>query len=270
METQVDPDLRRGAWVQPVNRWQGAENSIHNDAVARQVGLRGGTIPGTVHLNHFRPLMDDLFGDRWLINGTISMFYTYATTHLEDVRAVVKAPPGRCWDKDAIFPAWVETQDGKTVCKGTVAIGVPDALSYVRGLGLESAPEGTNRIASGVRPGTELRKIEGFVVGSDEGENGIVLAPQAMFHALMSNFLRGQINQPAVGFYGATEVALRNGPIRIDHPYSKTGRVVCVGMSDKTEFAWVDSELHDADGRLVAEMRHLTRWMKVSSPLWKS
>jgi hypothetical protein len=26
----------------------------------------------------------------------------------------------------------------------------------------------------------------------------------------------------------------------------------------------------DADGRLIAEMRHLNRWMKVSSPLWKA
>ena len=82
--------------------------------------MRGGTIPGTVHLNHFRPMLDELFGDRWLINGAVSMYYTYATSHLEDVRAVIKAPPGRCWDEDAVFPAWVETPDGKTVCKGTV------------------------------------------------------------------------------------------------------------------------------------------------------
>jgi hypothetical protein len=40
-------------------------------------------------------------------------------------------------------------------------------------------------------------------------------------------------------------------------------------VTDKTEFVWVDSELTDASGRLIAEMRHLTRWMKGSSPLWK-
>ena len=47
-----------------------------------------------------------------------------------------------------------------------------------------------------------------------------------------------------------------------------TGRVIGVGQSAKTEFAWYDSELHDSDGRLIAEMRHMTRWMKISSPLW--
>jgi len=36
------------------------------------------------------------------------------------------------------------------------------------------------------------------------------------------------------------------------------GRVVCVGVTDKTEFVWVDSELTDASGRLIAEMRRLT------------
>jgi hypothetical protein len=267
MTTTTVEDLRQGAWMQPVNRWQGADNSIHNDEVARSVGMRGGTIPGTVHLNHFRPLMDELFGDRWLINGTVSMYYTYATAHLEDVRAVIKAPAGRCWDLDAIFPAWVETPEGKTVCKGTVSIGSPSTPNYVRSLPLESAPAGANRIVAGVKPGTELKRIDEFVF--ETGEDGIVRDPQSMYGALMSNFLRGQIAQPAVGFFGATEVALRNGPIRTNTPYVKTGRVVCVGVTDKTEFAWVDSELTDSAGRLVAEMRHLTRWMKASSPLWK-
>ena len=41
-----------------------------------------------------------------------------------------------------------------------------------------------------------------------------------------------------------------------------------VGASPKTEFAWFDSELSDETGRVVAEMRHMTRWMKASSPRW--
>jgi hypothetical protein len=97
-----------------------------------------------------------------------------------------------------------------------------------------------------------------------------VREPQSMYGALMNNFLRGQIAQPAVGFFGAAEIQLRHGPIRTHTAYVKTGRVVCVGASDKTEFVWVDSELTDTGGRLIAEMRHLTRWMKASSPLWKA
>src|SRR5271170_6798356 len=178
METRMADEHRLGAWVQPVNRWQGADNSIHNDAVARSVGMRGGTIPGTVHLNHFRPLLDELFGDRWLINGAISMCYTYATAHLEDVRAVIKAPPGRCWDEDAIFPAWIEMKDGKTVAKGTVSIGSPPTPNYIRGLTLESSPAGANRIfKAGV--GTEAPRLENFVIAANE--EGIVRSPTWMF-----------------------------------------------------------------------------------------
>src|ERR1019366_7912001 len=105
----VTAEPRLGAWVQPVNLWQGAENSIHNDEVARKGGMRGGTIRGSVHLTHLRPLLDELFGGRWLIHGAVSMYYTYADSHLEDVRAVIKAPPVRCWDEPAVFPPWVET-----------------------------------------------------------------------------------------------------------------------------------------------------------------
>jgi hypothetical protein len=264
---EVAEAVRHGAWVQPENRWQAAPNSIHNDDVARSVGMRGGTIPGTVHLGHFAPLLDDLFGDRWLIDGAISMFYTYATTNREDVRAVVKAPPGRCWERNAVFPAWVETPEGKTVAKGTVSVGAPPTPNYVRGLAMENAPAGANRITAGVTPGTELKRIDGFVV--EAGEDGIVRNPSAMYGALATNFLRGQIAQPAVGFFGATEIRLVNGPIRAGEPYAKTGRVVGVGVTDKTEFVWVDSELTDEAGRRIAEMRHMTRWMKVSSPLWK-
>ena len=266
METIAEAP-RHGQWVQPENRWQAAPNSIHNDDVARSVGMRVGTIPGTVHLGHFRPLLDDLFGDRWLINGAVSMFYTYATTNREDVRAVIKAPPGRCWDLDAIFPAWVETPEGKTVCKGTVSVGAPATPNYVRGLPMDSAAEGANRIAAAARPGAELKRTPDFVV--EHGEDGVMRDPSAMYGALATAFLRGQIAQPAVGFFGATEIRLVNGPIRTGEPYAKTGRVVSVGVTDKTEFVWVDTELTDAGGRRIAEMRHMTRWMKGSSPLWK-
>lgn len=258
---------RQGAWVKPVNRWQGAENSIHTDSVAQSLGMRGGTIPGTVHLNHLRPLLDDVFGDRWLIDGVISMFYTYATTDGEDVRAVIKAPPGRCWDKDVLFNAWVENPDGKVVIKGTVSVGAPAQSSYVRTLSFENTPAETRRITKDLVIGKDY---EPEIVTFENGEDGIIRNPQNMYGALASGKWRPLIARPSVGLFGSTEIALRNGPIMTGVPYTRTGRVVCIGMTDKTEFAWMDSELRDASGKLIAEMRHLTRWMKASSPLWKA
>jgi hypothetical protein len=44
--------------------------------------------------------------------------------------------------------------------------------------------------------------------------------------------------------------------------------VVSVGASHKTECAGLDCEPRDARGQVVAEMRHMTRWMKASHPAW--
>src|SRR5690348_7335150 len=63
---EMKPGHIYGEWQQPVNKWQGLPNSIHTDAVAEKVGMRGGTIPGSVHLGHFRAILDRLFADRWL------------------------------------------------------------------------------------------------------------------------------------------------------------------------------------------------------------
>lgn len=256
---------RKGDWIKQVNRWQGAENSIHTDSVAQSLGMRGGTIPGTVHLNTFGPLMTEVFGDRWLIDGCISMFYTFATTDGEPVRPVIKAPPGRCWDKDALFSAWVENEDGKVVIKGTVSVGAPRETSYVRSLPLENAPENARRITKDLVVGKDFAP-ETMIY--ETGEDGIIRAPQSIYHAMATGEWRPLIARPSVGLFGATEIALRNGPIRLGAPYTRTGRVICVGQTDKTEFAWKASELHDENGKLIAEMRHLTRWMKASSPLW--
>ncbi len=259
-------DRITGDWQQPVNLWQGTENSIHTDSVARRVGMRGGTIPGTVHLSHFVPILDELFGDRWLTTGSISMYYTYATTDREDVRAIVKAPSGKT--NDVQLDAWVETPEGRVVCKGTVAIGKPEAISYVRALPLENARPDAVRILKAMTPGMEIPAREGYVV-KEGGDKGIIRDPQFMYRAL-AVFPPNVVTAPAVGFFGATDIALHSGPIRTDTKYRKSGKVVCVGESPKTEFAWFDSFLHDETGRLVAGMRHLTRWMKLSSPLWAS
>jgi len=260
--TQVDRII--GSWQQPENRWQGQENSIHNDAVAKKVGMRGGTIPGTVHLSHFRPILTELFGERWLREGSISMFYTYATTNREDVRAIVKRPPPGA--RDVQLDAWVETPEGRTVCKGTVAVGKPKDVPYVRALPLENAAPGATRILAQMKPGQHIPARENYLVKED-GEDGELRDPQLM-HRVLSVFPADVQTAPAVGFFGATEIILHDGPIKLGVPYKKTGKVVCVGESPKTEFAWFDSWLHDNEGKLVAEMRHMTRWMKVSSPLW--
>jgi hypothetical protein len=262
-----------GAWVTPRNLWQGADNSIHTDAVARKIGMRGGTIPGTVHLSHFAPLLTGLFGERWLEAGQVSMFYTFATLDGEAVRAVIERPmdeaggPGEGPLEDRQLKAWIETPEGKVVAKGTVACGAPAEPGYVRGLALVEADRGEIRILEAMTPGLVTVEKDGFRVKDGADADGVLRDPQEVYRALQP-YSPGVTVTDAVGFFGATEIAWRAGPVRAGVPYRKTARVVSVGASPKTEFAWFDSELADAAGRVVAEMRHMTRWMKVSSPKW--
>lgn len=256
-----------GAWVAPRNLWQDAPNSIHNDAVARRIGMRGGTIPGTVHLTHFRPILERLAGDRWLRRGGISMYYTFATTDGEEVRAIVAAPPDLAADADVQLDAWVENRDGRTVAKGTVGVGAPAATPYVRGLSLEDRESGEVRILKGLSVGMATPARADYRI-TKGGEDGLV-RDFAEMHRALSAFPEGVTTAPAVGFFGATEIVLHAGPLRLDAPYRKSGRVAAFGATPKTEYAWIDSWLHGADGALIAEMRHMTRWMKASSGLWR-
>lgn len=256
------------AWQQPENRWAELPNSIHNDAVATRIGMRGGTIPGTVHLNHFVPLIQSTFGSRWYQRGTISMFYTFATTHREKVRAVMDPPSGA---ENERLDALVETPEGKIVAKGSISVGSPAGADYVASLPLEDAPRDELRILQDLLVGEEAPPKDNVVItegGGTGDEAGVLIYPAAMYGALNVGFPPGKIRQPSVGFFGATEIRLLDGPVRLNTGYRRTGKVVCVGASPKTEFAWVDSALLDERGKTIAEMRHLTRWMKSSSDLW--
>lgn len=274
-----------GGWRQPINIWMNT-GSIHNDNVAKSVGMRGGTIPGTIHLNLFAPLLLELWGKRWWEQGNISMFYTYATTHKEEVRAVVNMSSQSAGD--AQVAAYVERPDGHVVAKGTVAVGNPKEVSYVRTIPLENAKRSDIRILAEFQPGMELSKdaevsitLEGLKEAIETNtdplpwykENspwgGPILSPASENRLLSAGLPRDKIKK-AVGFYGAHDIRHINGPLFVGKTYLRTSKIACVGASEKTEFLWTDSWLYDKDTRkLVAEMRHLGRWMKAGSPVWQ-
>ncbi|MCY3857746.1 MAG: hypothetical protein OXG25_02425 [Gammaproteobacteria bacterium] len=255
-------------WQQPVNRWADLPNSIHNDSVATKIGMRGGTIPGTVHLNHFVPLIQDTWGMAWYEKGAISMYYTFATTHKEDVRAVMVKPALRSEDK---VDAFVETPEEKIVCKGSLSVGDSPKPNYVASLPLEDAPRSELRILDRMKTGMECPERDDVIATEGKGSGdyeGIVELPTGLFQMLQTGAPTGTLKK-AVGFYGATEIRTLKGPIRVDTEYRRVGKVVCVGASPKTEYVWIDSQLLDkSSGDVVAEMRQFSRFMKASSDLW--
>jgi len=268
MGLAIEDGALRGDWQQPINRWMDSKQSIHNDDTAKKVGMRGGTIPGTVHLPHFTPLIKELWGRRWFEQGSISMFYTYASTHKEDVRAVVKVPEARSDDEQ--LDACVEMKDGgHIVVKGTLSVGNPDAVGYVRGIQHQNAPRDELRILSEIQPGTELTPRENVTAPEGSGDTGeyegIVTNPATLTNMLRCGMPKGI--KRGVGFFGATEVRILKGPVTTSDTYRVTGRVVSVEVSPRTESFWLDTELRNPEtDEIVADMRFLHRWMKAASP----
>jgi hypothetical protein len=275
-----------GGWRAPENLWRNMKTSIHDDATAKKVGMRGGTIPGTIHLSLFAPLMLKIFGDRWFEKGSLSMYYTFATTDKEEVRAVVKIPPEGA--DDVQMEARVEMPNGKVIATGTVAVGEPKELSYLQALELKSSNPEDLRILKGMKVGDDFISRE-VLINQEDANKGLkaitdhldyymgkspwgnsILSPTAIFGTMSLNSKTLDIaREKAVPFYGATEIRNINGPVMVGIPYEASGKVVCAGVSRKTEYYWIDAILKGKEsGKVVASMRHMTRYMKAGSPLY--
>jgi len=68
----------------PRNLEQSIPGSIHEDSTARKLGLRGGTVAGSLHMEQFPPLLVEALGEEWWRTGGLSLYFKYATTGGED------------------------------------------------------------------------------------------------------------------------------------------------------------------------------------------
>jgi len=285
-----------GGWRAPENLARGSKTSIHDDGVAKSVGMRGGTIQGTIHLSMFSPLAQKLFGNRWFEQGTVSMYYTFATVDKEEVRAIIELPPDATEEmlpiasKDVQVKAWAELKNGQQIMTGTVSIGSPKEPSYLQATELRNSPPEELRILSRHKVGDDIPPVE-ILLTQEEANNGLrritdqldyykekenpwgnaLIYPTAMFEAMAFGFAHTATEEyQSVPFYGATEISNVNGPALIGVPYIAKGKFVCIGASKKTEYLWLDSTLEEKEtGKIVASMRHLNRFMKAGSPLYE-
>ena len=277
-----------GGWRAPENLWRGLTTSIHDDSVAKKVGMRGGTIPGTIHLSLFAPIALKMFGDIWFEKGSLSLYYTFATTDREEVRAVVKMPPEGAHDIQV--EARIEMRDGKVVATGTLAVGEPKELSYLQALELKNSKPEDLRILSGFNVGDDLQTREVLVTqeAANKGLEAItdhldyykgkspwgnsILSPTAMYGVMsQGSYSLDATKVKAVPFYGATEIRNIAGPALVGIPYKSTGKLASVGVSSKTEYFWIDCFLEEKEtGKKIASMRHMNRFMKAGSSLYEN
>lgn len=282
-------DVLAGPVRNPRNLSAGVAGSIHDDATATALGFRGGTVAGSIHMDQFPPLALRAFGNGWFTAGSLSLYFRYATTDGEPVRAFVEVPSR---PDDVQTRAWATTPDDVLVAEGTAGSGNPAEPSALRSRDLRPADPAQLRILAGLRPGLVL----GDLMMEPDGERqqkriaqdamtepldwytgpspwgGPIAAPSTVVDLLYRRLLddaRASMGDH-VGLFGAIEIRFRSGPVFTDTRYRVTGEVVTLSQTPKTEVLWFDSRALDADDTLVAEMRMMLRQLKQSSPRYRA
>jgi len=252
--------------------------SIHDDAVASKLGFKGGTVPGSVHMNQLMPLIVQIYGDKWFERGSLSSFFTQATVDNEATRAVAERGEERARLRQY-------NEAGAQTSENTASLDPDDpGAELVRRMAMQDPPApGRLRILADLKIGDEtggiplkvdrealLRALDTITEDLPIYREQNVLPPGSVIHlahAVRGHVLKGQ--HSAVGLFGALEIRNLKGPIKADVDYVGRTKVLKLSESPRTENVWYDVFMADAKtGEDAGVVRFQIRLMKGSSPLW--
>jgi len=270
---QIEGDFRA-----PRNLHSEAKGSIHNDAVASKLGFKGGTVPGSIHMDQFVPMLVEAFGNEWFERGDLSLYFTQATVDNERVRALLQGGLHR-------VRLSMVNEAGAMICEGTASIARPDLGSELmkRMEMQEPAAPGRMRILGDIRIGDEHRDLEVRITREGlercletitepmpQYRDDLILPPSQIIHlAHMTRAAAMEKQKPAVGLFGALEVRQLNGPLRAETDYHARTKILKFTESPRTENVWYEVTFEDRAAKQDAgSMLYCLRFMKGSSPLW--
>lgn len=276
--------------------------SIHDDAMAADLGLRAGPIEGPTHFSQFDPLLHHLFGQAWFETGCISAHYQNMVVEGEEVRAFVELPePGARFTR-----IWAEKRDGTPVLMGTASVGAPDGnVTEIQQRIAKLRPAAQLVINRDLRVGQRGARPEKITMGFDQhmGDHypftladklAVITEPCAWYTAEggaaspwgraiipfeMISVLLGSTSAeaefrgrgPAVGLFAGQEIRLIAGPLFVDQAYELEREIVALSESARTESVWVKTRVFEAGSRkLVAEMILNGATMKASYAAYES
>ena len=268
-----------GPWRRPTNNSSHEAGTIHDDATAKNLGFRSGTVAGSIHMEQFVPLLLHALGPEWQRTGSLSLWFREPSIDGEPVRAMVR--PGGEGQRQV----GMRRRDGAEVLFGTATPGLDDQGALRQRLA-EIRPGQAPRMLAPLRGGFEAAHLPTRVPREDVERRlaiitecmpaftlpaGQAAAPlSAAIHALRVFEERLPIARTGfVGLFGGIEWQWLAGPMRVDHPYEVRGRVVAVTDSPRSEMLWTETTVHDpVSGRDTARMLMLSRLLKESSALW--
>ena len=287
--TEPEDRVMAGPVREPRNLEQEIKGSIHDDATAVKLGLRGGTVAGSFHMEQFPPLLTRVFGRRWWETGGLSLYFRYATTDGEKVQCFARRPEvDPAVHEDSRTEVWIDHENGSRVAEGTASVGKPDSAWPLR-LRIQRVPAPEDlRILTGLELGRESAPIptratrerlarrlsvivEPLPDYRGESEWGGPIAPPSMVVDTMTRAQTALLppeRKYGVGLYGAIEIQHLRGPVFVDRDYRVRARILAVSETPKTEYLWYESTLSDPKGD-VAAMLMMLRFMKASHPAWQ-
>jgi hypothetical protein len=264
-----------GPWRQPCNNASHEAGTIHDDHTAQALGLRGGTVAGSIHMEQFVPLLVHAFGDTWQQRGSMSLWFRAPTVDREPVRAMIDRGSGP--QRSPQCSLRMLTRDDLEVLEGSATAAL-DTMGAVRqrmvALREGAPPRLLARVpvdwhASALPTSVPQADIDRRLPLLTEGD-GRSVPMSAAVHAM-------RVYEPllpidalaAVGLFGAIEWQWHAGPMHAEHDYLVDAAVLAISDSPRSEMLWVESTLRDAaSGQRVATMLMLSRLLKASSPLW--
>jgi hypothetical protein len=270
-----------GPWRKPKNSSADEAGGIHDNQTAQKLGFEGGTIPGSISMEQFTPLLTNHFGDEWWMTGGLSVFLSRPVFDNEPVRCML----GPRTDNKA--RVWMENKDGDIVVTGTASLGDdPDSEIRTRLQDNLKNPElrmmadvviGKPSPACSVRITDEqvderlpliTEPMECYTSKHQFGQKVAPIAPYVhAFRGVEEHII--PIKGAYVGMFGAIEVQYLSGPVTANTDYVCEGEVIALSASPKTEIVWYTARLSDAtNGREVARMTKMDRLLKSASSLW--
>ena len=267
-----------GPWRSPAQMLDEQEYdghaSVHDEATAARLGLRGAPIEGPTHFSQFDPLAVERWGRTWFEHGCISAHFLNMVVGGEQVQAsLTTGDDPRLARIDAHKP------DGTPVLTGTASIG-PEHPTTELDARLAALPEpGELFIVDRLHVGMTGRDGERATLTHD-GHNGDLypfslaqklahitdphpwytpdggasspwgraIVPIEMISVLaMKEPSSFPVRGPSIGLFVDLEIRLLDGPVLVDRTYEVRRRIVGLGQSKRTESSWIETVLHDPE-----------------------
>lgn len=236
--------------------------SVHDGAIASDLGLAGAPIEGPTHFSQFDPLGHETWGQRWFETGCVSAHFRRMVVEGESVVASLEPTT------DDVARIDAATSDGEAVLTGTASID-PTATSALdeRLASVQATDPGelfiVDRLEVGQRsdpvtvsvdmdtangslyPFSLRQKLEAITepspwYSSDDNPWGRPILPIEMISVLANKV--GQafpVRGPAVGLFVDLEIRLLDGPVFVGEDYVLEREVVGLGQSRRVESCWV-------------------------------